>query len=36
MSIVEAREYLKKYNLDKNIMEFDVSSATVKEAAIKL
>jgi len=36
MSIVEAKEYLKKYNLDKNIMEFDVSSATVKEAAIAL
>ena len=27
------REYLKKYNLDNKIMEFKVSSATVKEAA---
>ena len=33
MSIERARDYLKKYNLDKNIMEFDVSSATVAEAA---
>ena len=33
MSIVKAKEYLKKYNLDDKIMEFDESSATVKEAA---
>lgn len=33
MSIIKAKEYLKKYNLDDKIMEFDESSATVKEAA---
>ena len=36
MSLKSATEYLKKYNLDNEIMEFDVSSATVKEAAIAL
>ena len=36
MSIEKVREYLKKYGLDNKIMEFDVSSATVKEAAIAL
>lgn len=36
MSIEKAREYLKKIGLDNKIMEFDVSSATVKEAAIAL
>jgi len=33
MSIVKAKEYLKKYKLDKEVLEFPVSSATVKEAA---
>jgi len=33
MAIEKARGYLKKYGLEKNIMEFDVSSATVGEAA---
>lgn len=33
MSIVKVKEYLNKYNLDDKIMEFDESSATVKEAA---
>ena len=33
MSLVKAKEYLKKYGLENKIMEFDVSSATVKEAA---
>ena len=36
MSLVKAKEYLKKFGLDNKIMEFDVSSATVKEAAIAL
>lgn len=36
MSIEKAKEYLKKYNLDNKIMEFDVSSATVQEAALAL
>lgn len=33
MSIIKAREHLKKYGLDNKVMEFDVSSATVSEAA---
>ena len=33
MSIIKVKEYLKKYNLDDKIMEFNESSATVKEAA---
>ena len=33
MSIIKVKEYLEKYNLDDKIMEFDESSATVKEAA---
>lgn len=33
MSIEKAREYLKTYGLDTQIMEFPVSSATVAEAA---
>lgn len=36
MSLERARNHLKKYNLDKNIYEFDKSSATVKEAATAL
>lgn len=34
MSIEKAKEYLKQYNLADRIMEFSVSSATVKDAAI--
>lgn len=33
MSLEKAKNYLKKYNLDQNIMEFSESTATVKEAA---
>lgn len=33
MAFEKAKEYLKKYNLEDKIMEFDESSATVKEAA---
>ena len=33
MSLVKAKEYLKKYDLEDKIMEFDVSSATVEDAA---
>lgn len=33
MSLGSAKEYLKKYRLENKIMEFDVSSATVAEAA---
>ena len=33
MSFEKAKEHLKKLKLDKNIMEFDKSSATVAEAA---
>lgn len=33
MSFIKAKEHLKKYNLDKNIIEFNVSSATVELAA---
>lgn len=33
MSFIKAKEHLKKYGLDDRVMEFDVSSATVKEAA---
>ena len=36
MSFIKAKEYLKKFNLEDRIMEFDVSSATVKEAALAL
>ena len=36
MSFIKAKEYLKKYNLEDKIMEFDVSSATVKEAALAI
>ena len=34
MSLIRAKEYLKNYELDDKIMEFDVSSATVREAAV--
>ena len=33
MSLVKAKEYLKKFGLDKNVIEFSKSTATVKEAA---
>lgn len=33
MSLLKAKEYLKKYGKDKDIIEFNESSATVKEAA---
>lgn len=33
MSLIKAKDYLKKFNLDNKIMEFDVSSATVEDAA---
>lgn len=33
MSFIKAKEHLQKYGLDKNIVEFTTSSATVKEAA---
>ena len=33
MSLEKAKEYLKKFNLENNIMEFNTSSATVEEAA---
>ena len=36
MSIIKAREYLKKYNYDDKILEFPVSSATISEAALAL
>ena len=29
----KAKEYLKRFNLENNIMEFNTSSATVEEAA---
>lgn len=32
MSLEKAKEHLKKYELDKNVMEFTTSSATVQEA----
>ena len=34
MSLIRAKEYLKGYGLDKEIMEFSESSATVKNAAL--
>lgn len=36
MSLEKAKEHLKKYKLNQNIMEFTTSSATVQEAAIAL
>lgn len=36
MSLEKAKEHLKKYKLDQNIMEFTTSSATVQQAAIAL
>lgn len=34
MSIDKVKTYLKQFGLDRNIMEFNVSSATVKDAAV--
>lgn len=36
MSLEKAKEHLKKYKLNQNIMEFTTSSATVQQAAIAL
>ena len=36
MSLIKAKEYLKSFGLDKNIIEFNESTATVKEAAVAL
>lgn len=36
MSVINAREHLKKYGFDDKIMEFSVSSATVSDAAIAI
>ena len=36
MSLSKAKEYLKKFNLDQNIIEFSESTATVREAALAL
>ena len=36
MSFIKAKEHLKKYGYEDKIMEFDVSSATVKDAALAL
>jgi len=36
MSLLKVKEYFKKYNMEDRIMEFPVSSATVKEAAVAL
>ena len=33
MSFIKAKEYLQKFGLENKVMEFDVSSATVAEAA---
>ena len=36
MSFIKAKEHVQKYGLEDKIMEFTVSSATVKEAAVAL
>ena len=36
MSLENAKEHLKKFRLDNKVKEFDISSATVKEAALAL
>lgn len=36
MSLIKVKEYLKKYNYDDKIMEFDLSTATVEEASKEL
>jgi len=34
MSLEKVRDYLKQYNMENQILEFNISSATVREAAI--
>ncbi len=34
MAIDKVRKYLKKFNKDEDILEFSVSSATVKDVAV--
>ena len=36
MSLIKVKDYLKKYNYDNKIMEFDLSTATVEEASREL
>ena len=36
MILIKVKEYLKKYNYDDKIMEFDLSTATVEEASREL
>ena len=36
MAIDKVRKYLKKFNKDEEILEFSVSSATVKDAALAI
>ena len=36
MSFLNAKNYLKKFNLDKNIIQFNESTATVKDASLAL
>ena len=36
MAIDKVREYLKRFNKDEDILEFSVSSATVKDAALAI
>lgn len=36
MSLIKVKEYLKKYNCEDKIMEFDLSTATVEEASREL
>lgn len=36
MSLIKAKEHLQKYGLENDIIEFDISSATVKEASYAL
>lgn len=36
MSLIKVKEYLKNYNYDDKIMEFDLSTATVEEASREL
>ena len=33
MSLIRAKEYIKKFGLEDKVLEFKVSSATVEEAA---
>lgn len=36
MSYIKAKNYLEEHDLDSKIMEFNVSTATVKEAALAI